>query len=221
MKQNSRHSLSVKPLQKPLLRGWFHQESFFVALGAGIMLVLKGSSDTAIFAALVYVIGLLLLFGVSATYHRPQWQQKQRAFMKRLDHSAIFIFIAGSMTPIALLGLPQSEGEHLLTVIWIVTLAGTLQSVFWVKAPKWVTALLYVIAGWLIFPYMPQLQVSLSPVDVGLIMAGGIVYTVGAVFYALKRPQLRIEIFGYHELFHVLTVIAAALHFAVIYKLIK
>lgn len=207
-------------MKKPLLRGWFHQEAFFVSLGASILLTLKANNTLAIVSVLIYSFGLLMLFGISAIYHRPHWQPKQRALMKRFDHSAIFIFIAGTMTPIALLSLSSTDGPHLLMIIWSVAVVGIIQSIFWVKAPKWVTASLYVIAGWLIFPYVPQLQETMSSLDVGLIIAGGIVYTVGAVFYALKRPKLWIEVFGYHELFHVLTIIAASFHFAVIYKLV-
>ena len=175
---------------KPLLRGVFHQEAFFVALGAGAMLIAKSTSLPSTVSAIIYTLGLLMLFGISAVYHRPHWEPKSRAMMKRFDHSAIFIFIAGSMTPIALLALPEADGQMLLKIIWSVTVIGVLQSVFWVKAPKWVTAILYVAAGWLVFPYVPQLRLSLSETQIALLIAGGVVYTVGAVFYAMKKPKL-------------------------------
>jgi hemolysin III len=208
-----------KPLKKPSLRGYFHQEAFFMGLGACIFLVARSRTETIFFSNLIYSFGLLFLFGVSAIYHRPHWEPKPRALMKRLDHSAIFILIAGTFTPFCLLALPPSDGKHLLIFIWSVAIAGVMQSIFWVKAPKWFTAILYVGMGWLIFPYLKQINEALGETNVGLLLAGGIIYTIGAVFYALKKPRLFPKVFGYHELFHVFTIIAATLHFIVIYQL--
>lgn len=210
----------TKPLKKPLLRGYLHQEAFFIVLGAGTLLVAKSSNQTTLVASLVYSLSLLLSFGISAIYHRPHWQPKQRAFMKRLDHSAIFILIAGTFTPICLLALPEHDGRQLLIVVWIAAVLGIFQSILWVKAPKAVTALFYVVMGWFAMPYAGDLHNSLGSAQLSLIVAGGVIYTVGAVFYAMKKPHLIPHIFGYHELFHLMTVIAAALHFVVIYQLI-
>lgn len=209
-----------KPLKKPLLRGYLHQEAFFVVLGAGALLVAKSSDQTALIASLIYSFSLLFLFGISAVYHRPHWQPKQRALLKRVDHAAIFILIAGTFTPICLLALPEHDGRQLLIIIWLAAVLGILQSIFWVKAPKAVTAIFYVVMGWLAMPYAGDLHASLGVTQVALIVAGGIIYTLGAVFYALKKPNFAPHIFGYHELFHLMTIIAAALHFAVIYQLI-
>ena len=206
--------------KKPLLRGSIHQEAFFVALGACAVMVAQSTTTKAWTASLVYSLGLLLMFGISALYHRPHWEPEPRKLMKRLDHSAIFVQIAGTATPMCLLALPENEGLQFLTINWVVAFAGILQSIFWVKAPKFVTAILYIAMGWLAVPYLSELKTSLGMTNVILILAGGIFYTVGAVFYATKKPKLVPHIFGYHELFHLFTVIAAALHFIVIYQLI-
>lgn len=207
--------------KKPLLRGTIHQEAFFVALGACAVMIAQSSTPKSWTASLIYSLGLLLMFGISALYHRPHWEPEPRKLMKRLDHSAIFIQIAGTATPICLLALPEKDGFQFLTINWVVAFAGVLQSIFWVKAPKFVTAILYIAMGWLAVPYLSELKTSLGMTNVLLILAGGLFYTVGAVFYATKKPKLVPHIFGYHELFHLFTVIAAALHFIVIYQLIR
>ncbi|MCC6137744.1 MAG: hemolysin III family protein [Bdellovibrionaceae bacterium] len=206
---------------KPTLRGYLHQEAFFVALGACSLLIVRSSNTTAVYASIVYSLALLLLFGFSAFYHRRHWEPKMRSLLKRVDHSAIFVLIAGTTTPIALLALRGSASHDLTWIIWAAACVGIAQSVFWVSAPKWVTALLCVAAGWLSFPYMDMLKESLTPNEVILLVAGGLVYTIGAIFYAIKKPNFFPNIFGYHELFHLFTIIAAALHFVVIYNLVS
>ena len=210
-----------KPLTKPRFRGHSHQAAFFVALGACSLLVAKSTDNESLMASLVYSFGLLFLFGVSALYHRPHWPPRERALMKRLDHSAIFIFIAGTVTPLGLLALSGEDVPQLLRIIWGVALLGILQSIFWVKAPKWFTATIYVAMGWIAIPYMEGLSSTLGNDGLVLILSGGVAYTVGAICYATRRPRLRPEYFGYHEVFHALVVIAAALHFIVIYRLIR
>ena len=210
-----------QPLKKPALRGYLHQEAFFVALGACACLLANASTSPALVASLVYSFGLLMLFGISAVYHRPHWDPKPRAFLKRLDHSAIFVQIAGTFTPICILALSPKIGGQLLLVIWVTAFFGILQSIFWVKAPKYLTAIFYVTMGWFVLPYGSELKESLGTANLALIAAGGIVYTIGAVFYALKRPKLVPSVFGYHELFHLFTIIGAGLHFVVIYRMIR
>lgn len=207
--------------QKPLLRGYLHQEAFFITLGASILLIAKSSTSLSLISSIVFSIGLLLLFGISALYHRPYWKPKARVFLKRLDHSAIFILIASTFTPICLLALPPTSGNMLLIIVWIAAVLGILQSIFWVKAPKIVTALLYIIMGWQALPYLKELNQSLGTPQVSLLITGGIIYTIGAIFYAAKKPKLYPTVFGYHELFHFFTIVAAACHFAVIYHLIN
>ncbi len=206
---------------KPVLRGYLHQEAFFIALGACILLIAKSTSQVSYLSSIVYSLGLLMLFGISAIYHRPQWKPKPRAWLKRFDHCAIFILIAGTFTPICLLALTEDQGNRLLLIIWGAAILGIFQSIFWVKAPKWFTALFYIAMGWLALPYLGELKASLGMTSLGLLAAGGVVFTIGAVFYAWKKPNIAPGIFGYHELFHLFTVIGAAFHFAVVYQLIK
>jgi hemolysin III len=209
------------PAKKPILRGYFHQEAFFTFLGACTLLMIGSTSQQKLLSSAIFSFGLLFLFGVSAIYHRPHWQPKPRALLKRFDHSAIFILIASTFTPFCLLALPEPGGEQLLIRVWIAAILGVIQSIFWVKAPKWLTAVLYVAMGWLIAPYISELNQSLGPTNVALIIAGGVVYTVGAVFYALRKPVMFPRVFGYHELFHLFTLIGASFHFAVIYQLTR
>lgn len=183
-------------------------------------MVIQTSSPVAWRGSVIYSLSLLFLFGVSAIYHRPHWEPRQRAFLKRLDHGAIFILIAGTATPVCLVGLPPEGGSKMLIIIWSSALLGLLQSIFWIGAPKWVSGILYVIMGWLIVPYLPELKATMDNNGLFLILLGGIAYTVGAVFYVFKKPNFFPGVFGYHELFHVMTVIGAALQFASIYKLI-
>lgn len=192
-----------------------------MTVGAGSLLIANSTSAEATVASVIYVLGLLFLFGVSSIYHIPHWEPKPRAFMKRIDHSAIFILIASTFTPLCMLALPEASGKQLLIIIWSAASLGLLQSIFWVKAPKWVTAVLYVIMGWLALPYLGELKNSLGSTRILFIIAGGIVYTVGAVFYAMKKPNFKPGVFGYHELFHLFTIIGALLHFIAIYQLIK
>ncbi len=204
---------------KPALRGYIHQEAFFFSLGACLILLAETKNNVELIGSSVYSFGLLFLFGMSAIYHRPHWPPNRRALLKRFDHCAIFFLIAGTFTPVCLLGLPKASGDHLLIVIWSAAFLGVIQSIFWVKAPKWMNGLIYICVGWLLLPYTMELKKSIGQTGLNLLFAGGITYTVGALFYILKKPNLKPGIFGYHELFHLMTVVAACLHFAVIYKL--
>ncbi|MBC7754859.1 MAG: hemolysin III family protein [Moraxellaceae bacterium] len=211
----------MKPLKKPRLRGHLHQAAFFVTLGAGSLLIAKSTSPISFAASVIYVLGLLFLFGVSAVYHIPHWEPQPRAFLKRVDHTAIFILIASTFTPLCLLALPVARGDQLLIIIWSAASLGLIQSFFWVKAPKWVTSILYVVMGWLALPYLGEFKDTLGSAQLLLIVAGGVVYTVGAVFYAMKKPNFVPGVFGYHELFHLFTIVGALFHFIVIYSLVR
>lgn len=208
-------------LVKPLLRGHFHQAAFFIALGACSMLIAQTEGVRSAAAIVVYSLCLCALFGISALYHRPQWGVQMRLWMKRLDHAAIFLSIAGTGTPISLLALPPAEGNRLLAIFWGAALVGIIQSLFWVRAPKWISAILYVAMGWLAFPYLELLRSSLGSFGVTLLLIGGVIYTIGAVIYAAKKPNPWPTVFGYHEIFHILVVIAAAAHFMVIAALLR
>lgn len=209
------------PLVKPFLRGHFHQAAFFYALGAWTMLLTRTSNPTQVFAILLYGLGLLGLLGVSALYHRIHWQPNARTWMRRLDHSAIFLLIAGTFAPICLLGMNEESGQRLLIIAWVLGGLGIIQSVFWINAPKWLSAILYVAMGWLAGPYLAEFKASLGMTNVVLLLVGGVIYTLGAVVYALKKPNPYPRVFGYHEIFHILVIIAATLHFIVVASLVK
>lgn len=211
----------VKPTEKPLLRGHSHQAAFFVAIGACSMLLLNAHGERTLISALVYSLGIIALFGISALYHRPTWKPAQRMFMRKLDHATIYIMIAGTATPVCLLALPESIGIRLLQIVWLSAALGLIHSLFWTTAPKWLSSILYVAMGCFIVPYVPELRASLSSIDITFILLGGVVYIMGAIIYALRRPDPRPAIFGYHEIFHLLVIAGAIFHFLVINKLIR
>ncbi len=203
------------PLRKPLLRGVSHEIAAGVALAGCITLTMMAQNIRARAGALIYGLSLVALFTTSAVYHRPTWQPRARAWMRRLDHAAIFLLIAGTYTPICLL-LGGDEGRTLLAVVWVGAVGGVVFSVFWLKAPKWLLAACAVLLGWVILPTAPAVRDAVGTWGLVLIGLGGISYTLGAVTYALKRPDPFPRVFGYHEVFHVLVIVAAALHFAVL-----
>jgi hemolysin III len=204
---------------KPLLRGHIHQAAFVIACGACALLISQSHGSRELTANIIYSLSLIGLYGVSALYHTPLWGHRAYRLMRRIDYAAIFILIAGSATPICLFGVRGKLGIELTSLIWMVAMAGMLIAVFWLHAPKWVRAVLYITAGWFVIPYFPQIKSSLGETDLWLLVMGGIIYTVGALIYACKRPDPIPHIFGYHEIFHVLVVIASAMHFSVIYSL--
>jgi len=200
---------------KPLLRGVSHELAAALALVAWVTLAITAAPGRARLAANVYGASLLTLFLVSALYHRPTWAPRARLFMRRLDHSAIFFLIAGTYTPVCLL-LPDRTGTTLLAVVWAGAAAGVLQSILWVRAPKPLVAAVYVLLGWVIVPVVPALGAALGAGSIVLLGAGGAAYTLGAVVYAVRRPDPFPRVFGYHEVFHALVVVAAACHFGVV-----
>ncbi len=199
---------------KPLLRGVSHEIAAAAALVAWIALVAAAPSPRARLAATVYGATLLALFTISALYHRPTWAPRARLFWRRLDHSAIFLLIAGTYTPFCLL-LGGAAGSALLAVVWTGAAAGVVQAVAWPTAPKPLVAVVYVALGWVVIPVVPILRLQLGPAFIALLAAGGITYSLGAAVYALRRPDPFPRVFGYHEVFHALVVLAAVLHFVV------
>jgi hemolysin III len=155
------------------------------------------------------------LFAVSALYHRPTWAPPARALLRRLDHSAIFLLIAGTYTPLCLL-LGDRRGTVLLAVAWTGAVLGMLQSVLWVRAPKPLVAAIAVALGWVVLPIITRIRGAVGAGGVALLLAGGVVYSFGAVVYATRRPDPSPRVFGYHEVFHALVIVAAALHLAVV-----
>lgn len=210
------HLANMPP--KPKLRGVLHQWAALVAVATGIFLIVDAPNARAAWAGGVFAASLVTLFTVSAVYHRVNWGPAARARMRRADHACIFVLIAGSYTPFALLAMPAEVGNKLMMLAWGGALVGVVPSLFWAKAPKWIIAVLCVALGWLGVPLWLDPRNALDGTSIVLLLAGGIAYTAGALFYALKRPALSPTVFGYHELFHACTLVAAALHTVAVYN---
>lgn len=206
--------------KKPLLRGYFHEWMFFISIGACIPLISKSTNPNELIATIVYSIGIFMMFGFSALYHRINWRPKVLKVMRRLDHSSIFIMIAGSFTPICLLVLPDKLGLQLLLIIWIIAGIGIIQTVLFTNTPRMVRAGIYLIAGYMAIPYLSVLSSVMGFTNYALTVAGGTIYSVGAIGYGLKFPHFSPKYFGYHEFFHILVSVAAILHFIVIYSIV-
>jgi hemolysin III len=203
------------PGPKPLLRGVSHQIAAAFALVGGIALVNAATGQRGALAAAVYGVALTAQFAISAAYHRPRWGTRARLFMRRLDHAAIFLLIAGTYTPFCLL-LPPGTGRPLLALVWGGALAGMVLSVLWPLAPKWLMAVLTVALGWAIVPTFPAMRAAIGWSGMALLGAGGIAYTLGAVVYATRFPDPSPRVFGYHEVFHALVIAAAVCHYVAI-----
>jgi hemolysin III len=202
---------------KPRLRGVLHQWAFFVSLVAGVVLLLIAPAGRATFAIAVYAASVAALFGVSALYHRITWvSERARRWMRRLDHTMIFFLIAGTYTPFGLLVLDGALAVAILCAVWGGAVMGVVLNLVWIDSPKWVTALVYIAIGWVAVVAFPELISELGVAAVALVAVGGVLYTAGAVVYALKRPDPVPAVFGYHEIFHALVIAAAALQYAVI-----
>ena len=211
-------SLSKPALElKPRLRGVVHQWAFFVSVALGSVLVLTAPSGRATGAAAVYAACVAVLFGSSALYHRVNWRSTAaRRWMRRLDHSAIFLLIAGSYTPFALLVIDGVLADVILAVVWGGAAAGIVLKLVWIDAPKWLITVIYLALGWVVVAAGPDLFEELGFTAAGMVALGGALYTVGALVYAFRRPDPVPTVFGYHEVFHVLVVLAAGLQYAVV-----
>ena len=204
-------------LSRPLLRGVFHQWAFFAASAAGLVLVALADGVRERFASWVYAVALAAMFGASAVYHRVNWRTPaRRAWARRLDHSTIFLFIAGTYTPFALLAFEGAFSAVLLTVVWTGAVLGLAVNLCWIDAPKWVAALGYLAVGWGGVVATPQMFSRLGVGTTMLLLVGGVLYTVGAVIYSLRRPDPFPNVFGFHEVFHVLVIAAAATQFVAV-----
>jgi hemolysin III len=202
---------------KPRFRGVSHMYGALVSIPLGIALVIAAPNGKATLAALIYALAVTGLLATSATYHRIDWRRpRARAWMRRLDHSMIFVLIAGTYTPFSLLVLDGTLATAVLIVVWAGALGGIVLNLVWITAPKWVTATVYVALGWVAVIAMPQLADRLGALGVALLMGGGLLYTAGAIIYAARRPNPAPAVFGYHEIFHALVLAAAAAHFAVV-----
>ncbi len=198
---------------KPKLRGWLHAGAFPLVTAASIVLVVLAPSTPARVGAAVFGTTAALLFGTSALYHRGNWSPRTAAFLKRFDHSNIFLIIAGSYTPLTILLLPESKGTMLLWLVWAGALLGVLFRVFWIGAPRWLYTPAYILLGWAAVLYLPDFARHGGPVVLSLVVIGGVLYTVGGLVYALKRPNPSPRWFGFHEIFHAFTVAAFTAHY--------
>jgi len=200
---------------KPLLRGVSHELAAAAALPAVVALLWRAQGPAAVRAAAVYGATLVTLFAVSAAYHRRLWSLRARRLLGRLDHSAIFLLIAGTYTPLGLL-IGPGAGHRLLAMVWAGALLGIAVVVGWPAIPKRLRAAIYVVLGWVVAPVLPELRAVLGDGALALFFAGGALYTIGAVIYGARRPDPFPRTFGFHEIFHLLVIAAAACHYLVV-----
>ena len=202
------------------MRGWLHAYAFGVAAIAGVVLCALAATRPgpgAIVSCVIYSTTVCLLFGTSALYHRRVWSRRMYPIMRRLDHSMIFVFIAGTYTPFAVLLLSPGAATTILAIVWSGALAGVALKLVWPNAPRWVSAPLYIALGWVAVAVLPGIYSGGGVTALVLLIAGGVFYTVGAVFYALRKPNPWPQVFGHHEFFHACTLVAALCHHIAVY----
>jgi hemolysin III len=201
---------------RPRLRGVSHHIAFYVALVSGAVLI-AGAGDRRTMAVIaLYVVCLASMFGASALLHRSDWGPRAFAWLRRIDHAMIFACIAGTYTPFCVLGLDSPAGTRLLILVWSAAGLGIGRALLWPHAPRAVSSALYVVVGWVMLVYFPEVHAGLAPAAFALLVIGGAVFTIGAVVYLLRRPDPWPTVFGYHEVFHVLIVLGCVCHFAAI-----
>ncbi|MGR6316483.1 hemolysin III family protein [Micromonospora soli] len=214
--------LRLKPVDigKPRMRGWLHTYAFFAALVCGIVLCSIAAARPGwapLVSCLIYSLTVCGLFGTSALYHRRVWSERGYQIMRRMDHSMIFVFIAGTYTPFCTLLLNARHATLMLGLVWGGALAGVAVKLIWPHAPRWVSAPLYLALGWVAVTMLPQILHAGGVTALVLLIIGGGIYSVGAVFYALRRPNPWPTVFGHHEFFHACTLVAAICHHIAIY----
>jgi hemolysin III len=197
----------------PTMRGVLHQYAFFISLFFAAALLTAAKTTEIRLMCAFYMFSLCGQFGVSAMYHRVNWNPRHMAMWRRLDHSMIFVLTAGTYTPLSTVMLEQ----ELLYAIWAAALLGIVIKIWWLQAPEWVATLMYILCGWLGAGAFPTLLQNMGWLGVFLIYGGGVVYTAGGVIYALQRPNPIPTVFGYHEVFHALVIVGAAMHFAAVW----
>jgi hemolysin III len=193
-----------------------HQYAFFVSLACGAGLIAAASGGRARAAAAIYAAAVSALLGTSALYHRVTWRPNVRRWMRRLDHSMIFVLIAGTYTPVAVIALSGTLAKAVLIAVWAGAVAGIVFKLLWIDAPKWLFAAVYVALGWVSVAVFGELPGAIGWLGFAGLAGGGLLYTVGAVVYASERPNPWPRVFGYHEIFHALVIAAASLHYLVI-----
>jgi hemolysin III len=194
----------------------WHTHAFWASVVSGALLVAAASGALERMAAGVFAGATATMFAVSALYHRVTWTPQARRWMRRLDHAAIYLLIAGTYTPFGLLALSGAWRWAILAIVWTGALAAIVLKVVWLDAPKWLAAAIGIALGWVGVIALPQIWERTGPLGVALLAAGGVLYTGGAVIYALQRPDPRPAVFGYHELFHALVIAAAACQYAAV-----
>jgi len=208
--------MATAVLLRPRLRGVSHRIAFFVTLISGAVLVAASGTPRTKTALAIYVILLAGMFGVSATLHRADWGPRAFGWLRRADHAMIFACTAGTYTPLCLLGLAAPSGPRLLVLAWSAAGLGILRAVLWPHAPRLVTSALFVAVGWVMLAYLPEVRAAIDPIAFGLVIAGGFWFTVGALIYLFRWPDPWPDVFGYHEVFHVLIILGCACHFVAI-----
>jgi len=198
---------------KPRLRGVFHELGFYAALGLGTALVVTADGERARTAAAVFAGSVAFCFGASALYHRPTWRPPVRAWLARLDHAGVFLLIAGTYTPFSLLLLDRGDAEILLTLVWGGAVVGIAFRVFWLTAPRWLYLPVYIALGWSAIFWIGDFASAGGAAVVTLIIVGGALYSLGGVVYGVRRPNPLPGWFGFHEVFHSLTVAAFVVHY--------
>ncbi|MEV7329867.1 hemolysin III family protein [Micromonospora sp. NPDC093244] len=214
--------LRLKPVDigKPRMRGWLHTYAFFVALVSGIVLCSIAATRPGwapLVSCVVYSLTVCGLFGTSALYHRRVWSERGYQVMRRMDHSMIFVFIAGTYTPLCAMLLSTRQATIMLALVWGGALGGVALKLIWPHAPRWVSAPLYLALGWVAVAMLPDILHGGGVTTLVLLIVGGAIYSVGAVFYALRRPNPWPTVFGHHEFFHACTLLAALCHHIAIY----
>jgi len=208
--------LTLAPKTRPLLRGVLHAAAFVVALVVGVLLVAFANGTRATLAGGAFAASVAAMLAASALYHRITWSPRARMRMRRVDHAGIYLLIAGTYTPVGLLSLHGVLQHVVLGVVWTGALAAALIKCFWVHAPKWLSAVIGLTLGWVGVATLPQVEGAAGPAAVALLGAGGLAYTAGAVVYARRKPDPVPAIFGYHEVFHALTIVAIACQYVAI-----
>ena len=209
-------SIEYRALEhKPSWRGWIHLGTFPFALAAGIVLVVLADGVVATVGSAIFAVNSLLLFGVSAVYHRFHWSDRTKAVLRRIDHANIFLLIAGTYTPLALLALSPQQGQLLLWLVWSGTLVGIAMRVFWLSAPRWIYVPIYLGLGWAAIMYIVPLF-NANVAMMALVLVGGGLYTLGALVYGTKWPNPSPKNFGFHEIFHSFTVLAFFCHWTAV-----
>jgi len=203
-------------LDKPRLRGVLHQAAFVIAVVLAPLLIVGAHGERARLAAAVFAGSVAACFGASALYHRVTWSPRARLWMRRIDHAGIYLLIAGTYTPVSLLVLRGAWRPVVLTIVWAGAAAAIILKFVWVAAPKWLAAAIGLALGWIAVIALPQLIAKAHPAAVILLIAGGLAYTAGAVVYARRRPDPAPAVFGYHELFHALTIVGVACQYVAI-----